>query len=1702
MKKNWLIILALMLLSSAFAYEVVAYQEDFESGAEGWIMYDGAESPNNWHPYDNGDAQGDVWWMGDTELAVGDDIGGYYNHQYLVLDTPARTITTDGAVLTFKMRLGLEDPGVSGDYDGWDSANIRISTDGGTTWNVISGSPAYHFQNSYAFGSEHGEGLGVPGWGGIVDRWTNASFDLSAYIGQSVKIRFAFASDPAYSTADQSDMFGFMVDDISFGGYTNNGVDDDMMTWSSLVPLGGQLWHIATDVTAPSPTHVMKNQNEAGSYNPNMLNYLVSPSITLPSEGEIRADFMLMGEFIDNGTFPDVDYFGWEISPDDGISWYAMSNPYNDEEGVNYVYSDAPTTWMSMVDSYSLSGYITDYAGQTVKFRWYFESNDTAEGTGLMIDDFKIYNDIYIAPPENLVAEVDGNSVYLDWDAPGTNVQPGEEGWLTYCGENEGNSIGANEAADFSVAAKWDAMGIENSIQPYVGMNITKIAIFPMEAACEYSVRIWNSNAFNLVFDQAVTDPVIGEWNEIVLDTPYTIPAATVVSAGYRCNAELGHPAGIDEGPTVNGYGNMINMGSWATLTSLADLEGNWNIKVYVADAQGREYVMGELPETPSYANAPLQKHFNRNYSRINRDVASYRIYRDDTLVTEVDGTITEYTDTEVAGGTHNYHVTAMYGEYESPATNTAVVFVMPESFVELSHDDGSPELGLNVGSPRQMGVLYNEYAGMPVTLKYGKVFVETVNTAQLVLRIHEVDPETGLPGTMIGNQVQYPAANILPGWNYIPIPGDRVVESGQFYMVLLETPNHSAIGVDTSSNGFSYTNLGSGWNAYADGEIMIRSVVETSSGGDDLWAPSNLHTTSIVGMDVHLAWDAPIPPPTGEWITWCDVTNTSNGIGTNAAAQFDIAHRYDANDLANLHGSTLTTVKFVPKVAQATYTIKIWTGTSATQPTTLVHSQLVASPVANSWNEVELDTIIPIPATGNLWIGVGIDTPSGFPAGCDAGPVNEGKGNLMNFGGWTTLTQVTDPSLPYNWSIQGYVDYGRALAHMPAGIVEAPLGRPAGNLSVISDTQTATNSNQQIINRNQTGYRIFRDGALVSFVNNPETLSFVDSVPSPGSYSYYVTATYTGGESEPSNTIDVEIEELEAPTDLTATVNRNEVVLNWVSPATPMEGEWISWSDNSMLGNSIGLDGPANFDVAHRYEANDLTDYVGGAIAQVKFAPMYLDAIYTIKIWTGGTATTPGSLVHSQVVSSFNIDDWTTVYLSNPIPIDAGVQYWIGYNVNTQGGFPAGCDDGPAVEGKGNLINMGGWSTLSQITDPPLGYNWLIQTFVAQNMTLKAIPLPTIAETPLPTPSGNLASHRISSPKNNERATLIGFKVYRDGTPIATIGDPLVTTYTDLALPNGDYVYGVTGLYGEAESMPVTVDVTVNVELGAIVLEDSFEEYDDFATVFAPWTLLDLDTSTTYGFDGIEFPNSESAMAYIIFNPSATVPPITTLAPFEGDKMAASFAATTPPNTDWLITPQIALEENSSIRFYARSHTTQYGMERFRVGVLTYDTIIHQLFQFVTGPDYVEAPADWTEYSYDLSQYDDQSVYIGIQCISDDAFVFYVDNFTVYSGSSDNNDVNAPVVKTELKGNYPNPFNPETTIRYSVKDNGPVSLEIYNLKGQLVKRLVNTEKAAGEHTVIWNGTDMNNRNVSSGVYFYKMTSGKYSASKKMIMMK
>lgn len=84
----------------------------------------------------------------------------------------------------------------------------------------------------------------------------------------------------------------------------------------------------------------------------------------------------------------------------------------------------------------------------------------------------------------------------------------------------------------------------------------------------------------------------------------------------------------------------------------------------------------------------------------------------------------------------------------------------------------------------------------------------------------------------------------------------------------------------------------------------------------------------------------------------------------------------------------------------------------------------------------------------------------------------------------------------------------------------------------------------------------------------------------------------------------------------------------------------------------------------------------------------------------------------------------------------------------------------------------------------------------------------------------------------------------------------------------------------------------------------------------------------------------------------------------------------------------------------------------------------------------------------------------------------------------------------------YPNPFNPETTIRFVLPDAGPVRLTVYNIRGQQVRSLLNQTMTVGEHAVVWNGCDDSGSAMSSGVYLFHLHHGTKMVSGRMLMMK
>ena len=100
------------------------------------------------------------------------------------------------------------------------------------------------------------------------------------------------------------------------------------------------------------------------------------------------------------------------------------------------------------------------------------------------------------------------------------------------------------------------------------------------------------------------------------------------------------------------------------------------------------------------------------------------------------------------------------------------------------------------------------------------------------------------------------------------------------------------------------------------------------------------------------------------------------------------------------------------------------------------------------------------------------------------------------------------------------------------------------------------------------------------------------------------------------------------------------------------------------------------------------------------------------------------------------------------------------------------------------------------------------------------------------------------------------------------------------------------------------------------------------------------------------------------------------------------------------------------------------------------------------------------------------------------------------------NDDPTAPVVSETITC-YPNPFRGCTNIKIKQTDNSPTPVAIYNMRGQLIRTVVNLQKLSpGEHSFTWDGKDDNGQPVVAGIYLCKMTTGQYSSTRKMLLMR
>ncbi len=138
-----------------------------------------------------------------------------------------------------------------------------------------------------------------------------------------------------------------------------------------------------------------------------------------------------------------------------------------------------------------------------------------------------------------------------------------------------------------------------------------------------------------------------------------------------------------------------------------------------------------------------------------------------------------------------------------------------------------------------------------------------------------------------------------------------------------------------------------------------------------------------------------------------------------------------------------------------------------------------------------------------------------------------------------------------------------------------------------------------------------------------------------------------------------------------------------------------------------------------------------------------------------------------------------------------------------------------------------------------------------------------------------------------------------------------------------------------------------------------------------------------------------------------------------------------------------------------------------------------------------------WREVAIDLTNYSNKTILLAWQYIGNEGDNIAIDNIKINGIVVGVNECSTFPTDFKLSQNYPNPFNPTTTIQYSISKSGVASLNIYNIRGEIVSEIVNKNHSAGNYSVTFDASKL-----ASGTYIYQLTSGRNSLAKKMLLIK
>ena len=317
---------------------------------------------------------------------------------------------------------------------------------------------------------------------------------------------------------------------------------------------------------------------------------------------------------------------------------------------------------------------------------------------------------------------------------------------------------------------------------------------------------------------------------------------------------------------------------------------------------------------------------------------------------------------------------------------------------------------------------------------------------------------------------------------------------------------------------------------------------------------------------------------------------------------------------------------------------------------------------------------------------------------------------------------------------------------------------------------------------------------------------------------------------------------------------------------------------------------------------------------------------------------------------------------------------------------------------------------------------------------------------------------------------------VFENGTPSTYSGStPPAVVYNTTGTHNVSLT--VTNSFGSDTKVN---DNYITVLTNGDIFSLDFETPSNYSQFFPPWYNIDEDGLNTYSSSDFDYSGEGSAFGFMTMNPAdATVASPIALA-HGGDKcgMAVGPSDASAAN-NWLISDRVSISNSSEFKLWVLTPKPgDWGNESFNILVSTTDNELSSFSAIATNED---APSTWAEKTYSLSAYNGQDIYVAIQHVSANKFMFWVDDIEITGAT-----VNNSIVENRSINIYPNPAKENITFANVENSN----IEISDING----RVVLTKHANS------NNVTLNIASLSKGTYIARIISDKYVTIRKIIV--